>query len=264
VLGFFPQGDKKITDVKSCPQLEKGLEAALTAIRTHLLPGLSARGEVSALLGNSGKCHVSVHGSASRKSVEALNADDAIAGVIHGTRSFGDGSVNVEGDISSHADSFAQASVAGNEALCALVQDAMGPLEGKRVLELYAGNGNFTRLLTKASEVVAVESDASPGESDANVSWRQGDAVAITEKMAAGSETFDVVLLDPPRSGAREAMASIAALQPKRIVYVSCDVATLARDVEVLTELGYQAKTAQPIDLMPQTAQVEVVMVLEA
>ena len=268
ILGFFPQGDKKITDVKECPQLEEGLQAGLSAIREHLLPGLSARGEVSVLLGADGLCHVSVHGSATRKSVEALAADPCIAGVKHGTRTQGVSEVVLEGGITSAADAFAQASARGNEALCEEVQKALGSIAGKRVLELYAGAGNFTRLLGEASEVVAVETAAVPdaGEANgalANVLWQRADAVVHCLQLADAGETFDVVLLDPPRSGARETIESIAALKPGRVVYVSCDVATLSRDVEALVELGYRAVTAQPIDLMPQTAQVEIVLVLE-
>jgi 23S rRNA (uracil1939-C5)-methyltransferase len=149
--------------------------------------------------------------------------------------------------------------------LCDEVVKALGSVAGQRVLELYAGAGNFTRLLTDAREVVAVESAAVPDASAtaSNVRWVRADAAEYCQEQAAHGEAFDVVLLDPPRSGAREVMESIAAFKPSRVVYVSCDVATLSRDVEALAELGYRASRAQPIDLMPQTAQVEIVLVLE-
>ena len=263
VIGFFPLGEnKKITDIATCPQLEEGLQRALTEIRTHLLPGLSARGEVSLLLGSNGQCHVSIHGSANRKSVQALASAECIAGVTHGPRTTGKSAVTLEGGILCAADSFAQASALGNQALCETVASAMGPVGGARVLELYAGTGNFTRLLHAASEVVAVESGI-VGKDASNVTWRKADAAEHCQALAEKDEQFDVVLLDPPRSGAREVMPHIAALQPRRIVYVSCDVATLARDIAMLGEHGYVAKSAQPIDLMPQTSQVEVVLVLE-
>ena len=264
VLGFFPQGDKKITDVAECPQLAEGLQTALTAIRTHLLPGLSARGEVSVVLGSDGTVHVAVHGSATRKSIEALAADPIVGGVSHGTRSSGAKHVRLEGGVPASADSFAQASAEGNEALCQEVVKAMGDVSGLRVLELFAGSGNFTRLLGKASEVVAIESaPLFEGDDTVSAKWIRGDAATTAAALATDGERFDAVLLDPPRSGAREVVESIAALGPKRIVYVSCDVATLSRDIDALTALGYKAVRAQPIDLMPQTAQVEVVAVLE-
>jgi 23S rRNA (uracil1939-C5)-methyltransferase len=71
------------------------------------------------------------------------------------------------------------------------------------------------------------------------------------------------VLLDPPRGGAKDIVEELAALGAERIVYVSCDPATLARDALRLVALGYRAVWAQPIDTMPQTAHLEVVLRLE-
>jgi len=70
-----------------------------------------------------------------------------------------------------------------------------------------------------------------------------------------------VVVLDPPRAGAAECVDGIAALEPRRIVYVSCDPMTLARDVKLLQ--GYALERATPVDLMPQTFHVETVAVLK-
>src|SRR5207237_3310956 len=68
---------------------------------------------------------------------------------------------------------------------------------------------------------------------------------------------IDTVVLDPPRAGAADAVAGIAALRPGRIIYVSCDPATLARDARALVDRGWQLLRAQPIDLFPQTYHVE-------
>jgi 23S rRNA (uracil1939-C5)-methyltransferase len=67
-------------------------------------------------------------------------------------------------------------------------------------------------------------------------------------------------VLDPPRTGAAEAIAGVVALAPRAIVYISCDPATLARDAARLVAAGYRAERAWPLDLMPQTSHVEVVM----
>jgi 23S rRNA (uracil1939-C5)-methyltransferase len=74
---------------------------------------------------------------------------------------------------------------------------------------------------------------------------------------------LDVAVLDPPRTGAREVMAGLVALAPRRIVYVACDPATFARDADVLVAAGYAPRWAQALDLMPQTAHVELVAVFE-
>jgi 23S rRNA (uracil1939-C5)-methyltransferase len=264
VLGFFPAKSQKITDVVTCPQLEAGLQRGLDLVREHLLPALRHRGEVELLLAADGRVHVTVHGTAADQGLRAFAERDGIAGLVHGKRVYGDAQVLLEGEVPASSAGFAQASKAGNLALCEVVRGALGELAGKRVLELYAGSGNFTRLLSDASEVLAVEQEATltgqvafPG-----LQWRPAEVVETCAALVSESARFDVVLLDPPRSGAKEAIADIAALAPERIVYVSCDAATLSRDVELLHALGYRAQSAQPIDLMPQTSQVEVVLVL--
>jgi len=90
-----------------------------------------------------------------------------------------------------------------------------------------------------------------------------GSVEEVAGELAAAGERFDLVVLDPPREGARPLCQSIAALEPRRVVYVSCDPATLARDLDQLDALGYAARWALPIDLMPQTAHVELVVAIE-
>jgi 23S rRNA (uracil1939-C5)-methyltransferase len=84
----------------------------------------------------------------------------------------------------------------------------------------------------------------------------------LAQIIGRGKDTFDAIVLDPPRSGAAEAIEGITKLAPKRIVYISCDPATLARDAGRLVEAGYRTERAWPLDLMPQTSHVEVVMQL--
>jgi 23S rRNA (uracil1939-C5)-methyltransferase len=261
-IGFYPPKSKQITDVTTCPQLDARLQDALAVVRKHLLPALRHRGEIELLLGEGGKVHVAVHGTVAPKGLKDLAADPMIAGVRNGKTLHGSATVELEGGISGSADGFAQASRAGNLALCDKVASLVGDVAGKAVLELYAGSGNFTRLFKGAERIVAVES-AKVSNPPEGVDWREAEVVQTLEAMAAAEERFDLVVLDPPRSGAKEAMAGIAALQPKTVVYVSCDVATLSRDVEALCELGYLAEVAHPVDLMPQTSHVEVVLVLQ-
>jgi 23S rRNA (uracil1939-C5)-methyltransferase len=131
---------------------------------------------------------------------------------------------------------------------------------GHSVLELYAGSGNFTRLWSGRAEVVAVDSHAAP-EPMPGVTWRQEAAESAVEALNTAGHRVDVAVLDPPRTGAREVMNGLAELAPARIVYVSCDPATLGRDAAVLVAAGYQLTRVVPLDLMPQTAHVEVVAV---
>lgn len=142
-----------------------------------------------------------------------------------------------------------------------------------RVLDLFCGLGNFTLALARqAWDVVGVEGDANL------VAWAQRNAilngVANVQFYAAdlaGDLTgqpwvqggYDQVLLDPPRSGALEMMPKIAALGARRVIYVSCHPATLARDVgELVHRFGYRLERAGVLDMFPHTAHVESMAVL--
>jgi 23S rRNA (uracil1939-C5)-methyltransferase len=70
----------------------------------------------------------------------------------------------------------------------------------------------------------------------------------------------DLVVLDPPRTGAAEVVVQLARLRPRRVLYVSCDAATLARDAKTLATAGYVTDRVQPLDLFPQTPHVEIVL----
>lgn len=168
--------------------------------------------------------------------------------------------------------SFTQASYAMNRALVRSAVDWLAPYRTERILDLYAGVGNFTLPMASACrEVVAVE--ASPtAHQDAkenterngleNIRHLPGQAGEWTTKLAAASERFDAVLLDPPRTGAREVLEPLALLAPKRILYVSCNLPALDRDVEDLGRLGYLPERIQPWDLFPQTYGVETLVLL--
>ena len=81
--------------------------------------------------------------------------------------------------------------------------------------------------------------------------------------MAEQGEKMDVVFMDPPRAGSDEAfLQSVIKLAPKKVVYISCNPETMARDLEYLTDHGYRAITAWPFDMFPSTAHIEVVTCL--
>ena len=82
-------------------------------------------------------------------------------------------------------------------------------------------------------------------------------------KTAQKGETFDVVIMDPPRAGASlEFLRCLAELSPQKVVYVSCNPETLARDLSFLTRKGYKVKKIQPVDMFPHTEHVETVCLL--
>ncbi len=271
VLGFFAWRSQRVVDVETCPQLEPALQDALAVLRGDLTPGLSGRGTVSAVAGQGGDVHIDIEGPCRPDAAEALVGRGPIAGVSLGKRRFGAESVALDAGARAAAGDFAQASAGGNRALLDAVDDLSAPRSGLRILELYAGSGNITRILRRgAREVVACELElpqhrttGERSEGDAPVVWSVGDAAEKVEELEAYDEAFDLVVLDPPRTGAAAVMPGIAALRPDRALYVSCDPATLARDLDILCSAGYRAVRARPIDLMPQTAHVEVVVAVE-
>ena len=130
----------------------------------------------------------------------------------------------------------------------------------------------FTCLRQKAKKVYGIEIVA-PAIRDAkknaetnritNAEFLVGDAVEVMPRLYEQDVRADVVVVDPPRSGCDPiVLETFARMNPERIVYVSCNPASLARDIAVLAELGYRAEEVQPVDMFPQTSHVESVALL--
>jgi len=98
-------------------------------------------------------------------------------------------------------------------------------------------------------------------ETGSAVSWLSAEAGPAVDELVsrAGVGRYDLVVLDPPRTGAREVMEPLARLLPARVLYVSCDAMTLARDARLLVERGYALRRVCMVDTMPQTAHFEIV-----
>ena len=141
------------------------------------------------------------------------------------------------------------------------------------VLDLYCGAGTITLCLAdRARRVIGAElvpeaiRDARENAARngvENVEFFQGDAAAVAADLARQGLRPEVVTVDPPRKGlAPEVIASIAGMAPDRVVYVSCDPATLGRDVKRFADLGYEAARAAAVDMFPRTRHVETVLLL--
>jgi 23S rRNA (uracil1939-C5)-methyltransferase len=167
-----------------------------------------------------------------------------------------------------HAGGFLQVNAAANDALVATVLEFARCRPADRVLDLYAGFGNLTfPLARRARAVTAVERDresARDGEAHARrhgyagVTFVAADVPAFLDDCVRQGRAFDVAVLDPPRNGAAEAVEKLVRLAPARLVYVSCNPATLARDLRLLAP-RYDVGRIQPLDFFPQTYHVEAV-----
>jgi 23S rRNA (uracil1939-C5)-methyltransferase len=157
-----------------------------------------------------------------------------------------------------------------------LVECALGlllPRPAETALELYAGNGTFSFALSaRTASVVAVESSpistrlagaAAAGGQVTNVRFVQGEADRVTRGLASEGRRFDLLLADPPRTGAPALARAAKALGVRRVVYVACDAGALGRDAGALHQAGYEPVSLQLVDMFPGTHHVEAVMSFE-
>ncbi|WP_353253183.1 23S rRNA (uracil(1939)-C(5))-methyltransferase RlmD [Salinisphaera sp. PC39] len=161
-----------------------------------------------------------------------------------------------------------------NARMVAQAIDLLEPAPGERVLELFAGLGNFSLpLARRGARVTAVEGEAglvararenarANGLGDAVTAW-DADLFQPSADAAWLAGDVDLALLDPPRAGAAEILPLVAAKGPRRIVYCSCHPATLARDAAELAGRGYRLRAAGVVDMFPHTAHVEAMALFE-
>ena len=159
------------------------------------------------------------------------------------------------------------------ERLYALALDYAAPGPDSLVLDLYCGAGTISLALAKragrviGAEIVpeAVENAKSNARANnvKNVEFLCGDAAEAAAALAERGLRPEVIVVDPPRKGmSEEAVAAVASMKPERIVYVSCDPATLARDILRFDDLGYRLQKASAVDMFPRTHHVEAVCCL--
>lgn len=169
--------------------------------------------------------------------------------------------------------SFYQINPVQTEKLYGKAMELAGLSGTERVIDAYCGIGTIGMVAAKsAKEVIGVELNPDAVRDAVknakhnqmkNIRFYQEDAGRFMEKMAALGEKADVVFMDPPRSGSTEQfMKSVVTLAPKKIVYISCDPQTQARDLKYLTRYGYKAMGAYPYDMFPFTKHAENIVLL--
>ena len=154
------------------------------------------------------------------------------------------------------------------ETLSQAVLTGLDPQPGERALDLYAGVGLFAALIGErvgeTGAVLAVESNphacADAARNTADLPQVKIRTAAIDGALLSRAGAVDLVVLDPPRAGAGlQVTRALAGLRPRRMVYISCDPASFARDLKVLLDVGWQLEDLRALDLFPMTEHVELV-----
>ena len=281
-MGFRKAASSDIVDVKQCPVLVPHLEALLPHVRTCLsgLDGVRHLGHVELVMANNGPLMVLRHtaplSKKDREKLERFSHSHDLALFLAPQSEILE---QVTGDAPWYASNglrltfsprdFIQVNDGVNQQM---VEKALAWLDIQptdRVLDLFCGMGNFTLpLARKAASVVGVEGVealVAKGQENAqqnglqNVTFFHQD---VTQQPWA-QQGFDKILLDPARAGAPGVMAHVIKLAPKRVVYVSCNPATLARDSEVLISAGYQIQRLAMLDMFPHTGHLESMVLFE-
>lgn len=289
--GFSRRASNEVIRTSSCLLAEEAAEDLATRVAAALrdIGGFGAIDDfaVDVLENGDGALHLALQEKPSprvqARAARLLIAVDGLRGVVlTGGPSKGGGATAIAtvGDpvlvdeahhrLRVRPDLFAQANRLGARLLANAVAETIEP--GASVLELYAGGGTLTLAFeSRAGELVATEGEGPSldllrlalSERGRKARLIGGPAKRVVDGLAADGATFDQVVLDPPRAGAREVLGSLVRMQPKRVTYVSCDPATFARDAAVLVRGGYRLDHVTPFDLFPQTFHTEVVGVFE-
>jgi 23S rRNA (uracil1939-C5)-methyltransferase len=260
-VGFFREGTRDVAPVAECLVMVREINDALREI---IHSGVSGIREIHI---TSGDCLVAlIKGAGFNENLAETFIRAGFAGVAFEDDSYrGSGHVTLDLEGLKYTVSpwsFFQSNWELNRQVAGLISSGLGSLDGMRVLDLYAGAGNFSLCLARAgASVVAVEDSPhsiKDGERNAEINGLRGFGFvrgrAETAKLKGG---FHALILDPPRPGlTRAAMERVLAISPQRIAYVSCNPSTFARDLKKLRD-KYEIDSIRMIDFFPHTYHVE-------
>ena len=253
-LGFVMRGRKRVLRIENCYIVHPWIRDTLRAIQGARFRGLhQVAMRVGAHTGDT--------------LIQPDLGERAPAGVISGQRSYEEELCGERFRVS--APSFFQVNTEQAETLIRLVREGLHLRPDDVLLDAYAGVGAFAKVLAKdVAEVIAIEVSASSVTDGrvntcalANVRWIEGEVERVLPELDVRPTA---VVLDPSRQGcAPTALQALIGAEVPRIAYVSCEPATLARDLRILADGGYHVRSVQPVDLFPQTYHIESVAVLE-
>lgn len=285
-MGFRKANSSEIIDVVQCPVLVPQLEALLPAVRECLTSLQSQRhlGHVELVQADNGPLMVLRHTAAltavDKEKLERFSQTHGLSLYLAPQSEILE---HIRGDepwytsdglrlVFSPRD-FIQVNDGVNQKMVSTALAWLDIQPQDRVLDLFCGMGNFTLPLAKAAaSVVGVEGVpalVAKGRENAalnglqNVTFFHENLEEDVTRQAWAKHGFDKILLDPARAGAPGVMAHIIKLAPRRVVYVSCNPATLARDSEALLQAGYRIQRLAMLDMFPHTGHLESIVLFE-
>ncbi len=289
-IGYFRRNTNNIIDIKDCPIADEKIREILPFLIKYIY-NVILRNKISAVelfaLGNF--IQIIVHSgqkirNRAKNEILSICEELNISGAV--IVDSASGSMEVIGDgcfiysvetkmrrfsITGGLGGFVQANLHVNQMMVEHVIDSVKGSEN--VLDLYCGCGNFTVPVASVSRKVTgidhdrrltdfvTENANNNGLENVNVMTSDLGNRLVLE--AAGKTDYDTVILDPPRTGAAISVSSIERINPEKIVYVSCNTSTLARDLELFKKSGYYLKSLRMFDMFPQTYHIEAVACLE-
>ncbi len=289
VMGFYRANTHFVVDIEECPIAAEALNGLLPQLRGCLADCRHSDQvpQIDLAIDDEGARAIVVHfiGSDPQPVVDAVlpicKAESVALFLQQGRKEtlrhiHGDPALHIhplrEGELklAYPVGGFAQVNLDQNRQLVAELLDCLGNVQGLRILDLFCGMGNLSLPLVAAgAEVTGVE-DFAPAidraRSNAAAHGLNARFVhAPAERILASQPdiSWDVVVLDPPRRGAYDVARELVRRAPERIVYVSCDPSTLARDLKPLLHNGYRLEHAVGLDLFPQTFHIESLVLLK-
>jgi len=282
--GFFAAASNDVVELDECPLLDPNINNCFNALRKALkaqAPDLPLHTVEVGVSGVDGKTvailHITKEGRVDldrlMDSVDYLKGVDLRVTPLGRRRgrtvaSVGDGCLTYQVRglmMRSHLAAFSQVNLGQNERLVETVLDYADPGDEDSVVDLFCGAGNLSLPLAgRCGAVTAIERDGvaigdgllnSRAKDMGNITFIRDDAAGGIKKLEMGRD--DIVILDPPRGGALSAVKEIAEAGTGTIVYISCNPATLARDLSFLVEHGYRIEGATTIDMFPHTYHIE-------
>lgn len=287
LLGFYRRASHSVVNVGCCPVVDPKIQSLISPLRQLFDTSPYARQviQIDVAVGDVGLPQIVIHFKGEkldcfaqwlRQNTEHIDGSFFVRDERSQQLQHIRGVVGVSIEVDTPAitltygvGGFAQINLKQNRHLVEMVLREAQLCGDDTVLDLYCGMGNFSLPLARqAKQVIGVEG-YEPSIASAKKNAAAADCVnvlfhscRVERFMESMSERVDVVILDPPRAGAKEALAPLLKLKSRSIVYVSCDQQTLLRDLTVLIAGGYQLESIQPIDMFPQTAHTEVLAVL--